>query len=377
MTLGTLWTTLTSGIGGGTLQQVNGLATFVPNPSSPVGAGGQTITAIPSITLPTSYQIASVQLGSFPELGTFPQNALATLWTNVSGVTTSIANGIRVAISNTQATITAVQGGVNTLLHTIGLPSLPTLGDIFTIISGDIQSGLNNLFTLLHNGVAFFHGLLNNVGSILSQTGQQVAMGIQAGQSTLIQALPPGLQNFLGVAQPAPPAAVATTGFIGRTNAGDQPMFDTYTCYGPGTFVFADGPGATANVQFGPLLPGQIAQLNTDPRKRGVTDLTPPGASPVVAPSSAAAAALAQFLSWATANNIPPLLRAIESRLGVQPPQGPLYALLQGRWSDNAAIPPRSAAGTITQYKVAVGISGGDATSQIICAGTPLRRYPA
>ena len=41
-----------------------------------------------------------------------------------------------------------------------------------------------------------------------------------------------------------------------------------------GTFGIGNGPGSTDMVEIGPLDPGQIVHIRTDPRKRGVFDLT-------------------------------------------------------------------------------------------------------
>ena len=167
--------------------------------------------------------------------------------------------------------------------------------------------------------------------------------------------------------------ASSGTAFLERKNIGDQPMWDRYTCLGPGTFRFANGPGSTQMVEFGPLLPGQVAQIRTDPRKRGVVDLTatPPSAAEQ-AQWQDAMDALSSFTS---------VLSVFQSIFGILgtgpvPPQGNLYSLLKGRFSDNAAIPAKSPGNPAQVYKVKVEISGGNSNTQILCAGTPMRRLP-
>ncbi len=162
--------------------------------------------------------------------------------------------------------------------------------------------------------------------------------------------------------------------FLERTNVGDQQMFDTYTCIGPGFFGFTDGPGSNNTVVFGPLVPNQIAQVRTDPRKRGVVPLTSTPASPQALAQWEFA--LNAFLDFATGNNAGPLEAAIASIFGAPTPQGNLYSLLRGRFSDNAGIPAKPSAGPAQPYHVAVSMSGGNANSMIIASGTPLRRYP-
>jgi hypothetical protein len=163
--------------------------------------------------------------------------------------------------------------------------------------------------------------------------------------------------------------AGVASGTLARTNIGDQPMFDRYTCYGPGTFTFQDGPGSTEQITFGPLVDQQIVQLRTDPRKRSVVDLTI-GNIPVDQ-ATPMGQSLADYLTYATAGNFTALLQAIQSRFGIVPPQGNLYSLLKGRWSDNAAIPPDG-----NTHTVPVSIQGSGPNSNVIAAGTPLRRWP-
>jgi hypothetical protein len=165
------------------------------------------------------------------------------------------------------------------------------------------------------------------------------------------------------------------SGYITMVNCGDQPMYPRFTLYGPGTFTIQDGPNnAGNNVMMGPLLPNQIVQLRTDPRNRGVTDLTSQPASPQAL--TLWQAALEDYLSFAIGNNTTPLTAAIESEFGIVPPQGNIYSLLNGRFSDNSGIVAKPVAGPVQAYEIPVSISGGNAQSKIVGAGTPLRRFP-
>lgn len=167
--------------------------------------------------------------------------------------------------------------------------------------------------------------------------------------------------------------AASGSAFLERKNVGDQPMFDRYTCIGPGTFRFANGPGATDMVEFGPLLAGQMAQIRTDPRKRSVVDLTStPPTSQQKAQFQEAIDSLTSF------TQVLSVFQSIFGILGIGPvpPQGNLYSLLKGRFSDAAAIPAKSPGNPAQVYKVKVEISGGSSQTQILCAGAPLRRLP-
>lgn len=172
-------------------------------------------------------------------------------------------------------------------------------------------------------------------------------------------------------------AEVTQSGFLQRVNIGDQPMYDDYTIFGPASSVrIWDGPGSDEFVEFGPVLANQIVFLRTDPRSRTtlVQDLT------VVPPSpqelNIFQQAVKAFSSFAFGNNVPPLMRTIESLFGIRPPQGNLYKYLKGRFSERAAIPPKSPGNPAKPYYVRVEIQGGNADSKIIASGTPLRRWP-
>jgi hypothetical protein len=135
--------------------------------------------------------------------------------------------------------------------------------------------------------------------------------------------------------------------FIPRINAGDQPMFDKYYCIGPGTFYFNDGPNSTNYVAYGPLAAGQCVLIDTDPRKRSVIWLSGTFNVPL--------------LGWITAN----------TPFTVNP-----YSLLQGRFSDNAGIPPKQPGAELTAQNVWVGIQGGNGSSTLVAYGEPKRRMP-
>jgi hypothetical protein len=137
------------------------------------------------------------------------------------------------------------------------------------------------------------------------------------------------------------------TKFLTRLNVGDQFMFDEYTCVGPGMFYFQDGPFSPDVVAFGPLSGGQAVQIRTDPRKRGVVPLA----------GSFQINRLGTF--------------TVSGAFSTNP-----YSLLQGRFSDNAGIPPKPSGTAATPYYVAVTIAGGDSGSTIVASGTPKRRMP-
>jgi hypothetical protein len=164
--------------------------------------------------------------------------------------------------------------------------------------------------------------------------------------------------------------ALTTSGYVSLTNIGDLPAWPRYLCYGPGTFSFGNGPNSSSFITFGPLDAGQIVLVTTEPRLRSVVDLTPGQPQDLGLFQDL----LSDLISFATNNNTPPLLQRFESFFGIVPPQGNLYSLMNGRFTNPVpgtpyGTPPQ------TQY-IPVSISGANANSQIIAALTPQRRWP-
>ena len=130
-------------------------------------------------------------------------------------------------------------------------------------------------------------------------------------------------------------------------------------------------------VEFGPLLTNQVVHIDTSRQSPKVKDLT--SVPPTPQELNAWQQALKDFIDWANANNVPPLLQQIESAFGIVPPQGNLLSLLKGRWNKDSAIPAKSP-GTpdslVPSHFVKVSIEGGNADSKILVSGTPLRRVP-
>jgi hypothetical protein len=186
-------------------------------------------------------------------------------------------------------------------------------------------------------------------------------------------------RSFDSVCQFPPPGSTlsggAGSGFNTVTNPGDQPGWVNHVAYGPFTEIqIANGPGSTSMIKFGPLLANQIALLRTEPRRRGVYDLTPADASVPQQQLTAWQTFLKQLVSFALNNNIPPLLRQFESLFGILPPQGEFYTLLQGRFSKS--VPPKPIGGAPVESNIAVKITGGNAQTKLVTYLTPLRRWP-
>lgn len=245
----------------------------------------------------------------------------------------------------------------------------PVLGEKFTLVCG--YEGDERMFKVLRNGAVIMSVKENGTGSPLGAKG--VGNGMYAAAALISQATPSPIRKISA----GDNATVTQSGFLRRKNIGDQPMPDKYTCFGPGTFKFAVSPGSSEMVTFGPLLTNQVVHIDTSRQSPKVKDLT--SVPPTPQELNAWQQALKDFIDWANANNVPPLLQQIESAFGIIPPQGNLLSLLKGRWNKDSAIPAKSP-GTpdslVSSYFVKVSIEGGNADSKILVSGTPLRRNP-
>jgi hypothetical protein len=160
---------------------------------------------------------------------------------------------------------------------------------------------------------------------------------------------------------------------VSLTNTGDVEAYPRFLVYGPGTFNIGNGPDSSDTVQFGPLLDGQVVLIETEPRRRSVVDLTPSTVSTEqeLNPFQQLVKAL---VSFASNNNVPPLLQQFESLFGILPPQGNLYSYLTGRFTK--AVPAKSPGAEPTTSQIFIKIDNGNANSQVVAALTPRRRWP-
>lgn len=225
------------------------------------------------------------------------------------------------------------------------------------------QGGSNSLFNILLQGAA----ALLSIPIVL-------ALDITALVGTAVEGVIQAVSSILnpGSTHTGTPAGPTSSGHITLTNTGDQPGWPRYLCYGPGTFVIGDGGNASNSVTFGPLLDGQIALLSTLPRLPAVTDLSP--AQSTAGNNAQTNNLITTLINFVTNNNVPPLLAEFESLFGITPPQGPLYSLLSGRFT--TPLPPMSESVGPVPSSIPVSIQGGSATSKIVAAVTPMRRWP-
>lgn len=169
------------------------------------------------------------------------------------------------------------------------------------------------------------------------------------------------------------PGGSGGSDWISLTNIGDRGADPVLMLTGPGTFSWSNGDAAktTTMISFGPLQAGQKVLITTNHRKRNVVDLTNTTAAQ---PNTPTANLLSTIINFVTNNNVPPLLQYFESLFGVLPPQGPLYSLLHGQYTN--PIPGVRQPNWATETFLAVSISGGNADSRMVVRIDPQRMWP-
>jgi hypothetical protein len=317
-------------------------------------------------TTTTDNQVAFMKFGSFPAWSPFDE-AYNDIWLRM-GSGTPGQNGVRLRIQSFNIEVSYFINGVETSLR--NRPIVPPIpGETWSFmagVDGDARTyrvfrgltGLNPVVTVKES----------DTGSLLGSAYRSMGFGMESGTGELFELPPASVLAFWG----GDNATQTQSGTLSRINVGDQPMWDRYTLYGPGTFRISSGPSSTDMVEYGPLLPNQIVQIRSDPRKRGVVDLTAVQPSPQEL--NFWQQAMKDFVSFASGNNASPLAEELLSKFGVKPPQGNMYSLLSGRFAQ--PIPPKPVAGPVQEHKVLVEIVDGNADSRIVAAGTPLRRWP-
>jgi hypothetical protein len=298
-------------------------------------------------------------------LGTFPQwpmdgttNTAFDFWV-MPATGTPGDDGMRVRVTSTTISLTHFTTTTGIVINTQPLQIPPKSGESWTFVGGPT-------FKVFRSGALVYS--YKPTGTLPSYP--DAGFGLFAGGSVPA----PGVRAVsFGTDAPA-----TQSGWVRFVNWGDQPMPPRFTVQGPGTFSFGDGPGSSNFVSFGPILEGQSAQILTDARKRGVYDLSITPTDPNVVENNLLGAGLADFMSFI--NNLGGLLQSFTGILGgsstALPPQGNLYSLLKGRFSSKSYIPQKPAGRPPKAFYVPVTIEGGTAASQIIAAGTPLRRLP-
>jgi hypothetical protein len=378
--LGANYTVSYSGTGGGFMRILGGQLIWVDDPEDPILTGGRTgVFRRDNFTAAADNMVSETTLGTFSEW-TFPDAAYNILGARMPASGTPGATGVFAEFGIRFARIYYKVAGVQTLLRETSIRPPPMPGEKWSLVCGYPGTGNERLFKLRRNlgGSANIEVLSvkeTGAGSQMGSDCRKLGGGMHAGAAIFTQATPAAMRYWSG----GDNAAITQSKFLQQINMGDQEFWTKFTCVGPGNFKFANGPGSTDMVEFGPLLAGQMVQIRTDPRKRGVVDMTvyPPSPEQQQAHQDSLSD-LISFIPNMIFETITQVFSSVLSLFGIgapiAPPQGNLYSLLRGRFSN--PVPAKPAAGPPPIHHVKVEIVNGNADSQIIASGTPLRRYP-
>jgi hypothetical protein len=316
----------------------------------------------------TDNQVVSLVLGGIPEV-TLPVSAFNDLWGRMGRNTDGTWNGygIRARMTWGYIELTRFNNFVPTVMYSRPLLIPPVIGEKFTLVCG--YESDPRLFKVMRDGFEILSHKEEGTGSALGSTYRGIGFGMKAQIAILTQATPASVRKISAGVN----STVSQSGYVSLTNTGDVEAYPRFLVYGPGTFNIGNGPDSSDTVQFGPLLDGQVVLIETEPRRRSVVDLTPSTVSTAqeLNPFQQLVKAL---VSFASNNNVPPLLQQFESAFGILPPQGNLYSYLTGRFTK--AVPAKSPGAEPTTSQIFIKIDNGNANSQVVAALTPRRRWP-
>lgn len=362
-----------TGTGGGYCTSDGDRMLWVDDPADPTDTEGREVVngPWPDFETTSDNQVVSQVHGTFGEFSV-PESARNTLWArmNRNPDGTWAGSGVRLYYGLGWVRLSYYVGFTEVaVLRERPLLIPPVPGEKFTLVCG--YDGDPRMFKVLRNGVPIMSVKETGTGSPVGAAYRGVGNGMFAAPALITQATPAAIRKLSA----GDNAEVTQSGFLEMVNVGDQKMYWDATLFGPFEKVkLYDGPGSDAYVEFGPLLPNQIVFLRTDPRSNTtlVQDLT--AVPPTPQELTVFQQAVKSLLSFFSDQNA--FTDQVESMFGIVPPQGNFYKYLKGRFSDNAAIPPRSPGNPVQPYYVKVEIVGGNADSKVIASGTPLRRNP-
>lgn len=315
-----------------------------------------------SQTTSSDNQVIAVELGTlfhFP----FPHAAFINVFGRMND-NDATPTGMCLQIGPQWVALFSITAGVWKQVAYKALFLPPSWNEKWTFTCGTVDNPLR--FLVQRNGSKVIDWTDKKSLTVKGATYRNSGFGMDSGDGVFAQAIPPAINKW----SMADNAGITQSGHLTLTNFGDQQAYPDYLVYGPGTFTFGDGPGATPTVKFGPLTDGQVALIRTDPSLRGVFDLSTEAATVTL---EGYAEFAQQLRSLATNGNINPLMDWFKSEFGVTPDQGNLYSLLQGRFSQPIQATPTVAP---SDQQIAVDITGAGVTTRVVGVVTPLRRWP-
>lgn len=377
--IGPDWAVYLDGPGEGYPYAQGGVVRWRDSPTKFSSAAGRTYLAThKTFTSVTNKQVVEVTLDTMVEQGG-KTYILGRTGRKPDGSWNGFGVGAELTVERDggQVNLVSFNNFARTLIRNRSRIIPPIFGEKWRLECGglDAQGDWNDrLFTVKRGGGATVLTAIDETSvTALGASFRGAGFGGYAAGSTVTKGRPAAIRRVT-----AGDSAVTNTvkGALKRINVGSQDRYDEYTLVGPGTFRIAAAAGSKDMVEFGPLLPNQMVQLRTDQRDRPVVDITQTAAIAEAMGSKYPWLQewLKQLESFAGNGNTAPTLKANASAFGVVPPQGNLGRLLKGAFT--RPIPPKSPGRPAERVQVDVEITGGDANSRIIAAGTPLRKWP-
>lgn len=367
--LGPNWPLYYSGPGGGIIRSDGNQAVWVDDPFNTFNTQSREVVAGPlkNFNTKTTNQVVNMVLGSIPEIS-FPSGAFNDLWGRMgrNGDGSWNGTGVRARIGWGYVELAYFKNFTKTIMTSRPLIIPPVMGEKFTLMCG--YEGDERMFKLMRNGVEILGHKEEGTGSSVGTAFRGIGFGMYAAGALITQATPANVRKISS----GDSATVSQGGFMSLTNIGDVEAWPRFLLYGPGTFRIGNGPGSSDIVEFGPLYENQVVLLETEPRRRAVVDLSP--AAVPAQPLNLFQQIIKALSSFASANNTPPLLQQFESVFGILPPQGNLYQYLNGRFT--RPIPAKPPGEMPVTSNIRVAIDNGNASSRVVAALTPRRRWP-
>lgn len=372
--LGQNWPLYYTGLGGGYIYAAGSQAVWRDDPQL-FGTQSREVVAGPyaNFNTQTDNQVVSMVLGTIPEVS-LPVGAFNDLWARMGRNPDGTWNGygVRARVGWGYVELAYFTGfgptgdPIKQVLASRPLILPPVFGEKFTLVAGADDDP--RLFKITRNGIDILVTKEVGSGSLLGVPYRGIGFGMFAAAALITQATPANVRKVSA----GDNSTVSQQTFVSLTNIGDVEAWPRYLLYGPGQFSIGNGPFSDDLVEFGPLLPGQVVLIETEPRRRSVVDVSP-NALPeqVLNPFQALIKGL---ITFATNNNVPPLLQQFESLFGILPPQANLYSLLNGRFTQPLPPKPPGTLGITTPIKIR--IDDGNASSKVVAALTPRRRWP-
>ena len=317
----------------------------------------------------TDNQVVNIVLAGFPG-ASLPESSYNDIWGRMGkdGSGNWNGNGVRARFGVGYVELARFNSFSPTVLTSRPLIIPPAVGEKWTLVCG--YEGSARTFRVMRDGIEVLSHVESGTGSVVNSSHRGIGFGMQAsaGVAGLTQATPAPVRKISSGVN----ASSTQEGFVSLTNVGDVEAWPRYLLYGPGYFSLGNGPSATEHVEFGPLLPNQVVLIETEPRRRSVVDVSP--TAPAAQQYSPFQNLIRALVSFASNGNIPPLLEQFESLFGILPPQGNLYSYLNGRFTN--PVPAKSPGEGPTTSQIYVNIQNGNASSKIVAALTPRRRWP-